>query len=93
MANARTGNVFYVDATGAYEKRVAILSVTITTNAASAELIISDPNTSAIILSLKEPTSDVTTKFSFADDPIICTNGADVTTITNCVASIVMRDI
>ncbi len=91
MANVRTGNTHYVDATGVLEAegcRVAQFLVTAT--AASAVVVITDNAASPKNkLNLKLATDGETKQFDFSDSPLSFPAGLRVGTLTNAILMVV----
>lgn len=96
MANARLGNTVYVDTTGTVtgsDKNILVVYVILTATAASAILKLEDPSLTVnnIKLDLRVATSGATQVFDFSTSPITFPNGVAIDTITNGVATVVLK--
>lgn len=94
---ARIGNSIYVDqtgtVTGSTERNSHVVYVVVTATAASGVLKLSDTvlTTSAIKVDLRVATSGASQVFDFSRSPMVFPNGINVSTLTNAVATIVLK--
>lgn len=90
MANARSGNTYYIDGTSTTlsEKNLRVTHVTITATSASAVLLLKDVSTDNIKADLRVATAGDSVTFDFSLNPIVFANGINPATVTNCVASL-----
>jgi hypothetical protein len=84
VANARTGNIWHVDSTGALEtgKRILISDILLTTAAAGDSVVIGSTSSSAAVLTLKNATDENTEHYQFVA-PIVFPNGLYIQSITS----------
>lgn len=93
MANARRGNLHYIDSTGVLtvkiEDKIAGIILTSTTNNASITFQ-TDADDDQTILTLKEPTSGLSQYFDFTAAPLMVgLKGLQVSAISNCVCTLI----
>lgn len=90
MANVRSANTFFIDATTPTlpVKNIKVTHVTITTTAAAGVLVLSDLVTASKKLQIHVSADKTTQIFRFTDNPIVFPNGIDPTTVTNCVVTL-----
>lgn len=94
MANVRSANTFFIDATTPTLaiKNIKVLYITVTATAASAILNLRDVSTLDNKINVRVATSGETGRFSFVDSPLVFPNGIDPNTVTNCVATLVVQE-
>jgi hypothetical protein len=99
MANTRNSNTFYIDtgystiAESLAVKGIRVLGVIVTATSANAILVLSDEIAAAPVkLSLRVATSGESAQFLFGDTPIRFPNGIRPTTVTNCVATVIIEE-
>lgn len=99
MANTRNGNTFYIDTqyVGASDdlavKNIIVLSVTVCATAANAILTLADAATgSPNKHQFRVAASGDSQQFDFSQAPILFPNGVRALTLTNAVASLVVRE-
>ena len=95
MANLLNGNTFYIDATSPDldRKQVLVTYIALTATGANAILVLSDVGTAPQKkLELRVATSGTTQLFRFTDSPVLFPNGISVTTLTNAVATLVIKN-
>jgi len=90
MANAHNGNTLYIDSTGAIgpSKNVKVSHIFITGTGAAPRLVLQDGTTNKIDVRLMGTSQ--TGHLPFDPVPMYFPNGVTVSTITNCVATIVI---
>lgn len=95
MANTNQGNTHYVDSTGTLStrKNVKLLRLIVTSTSTAASLILQDYDASTPVNMLQvDIAADNTTEhLDFSAAPIIFPNGITAGTVTNCVATLVVR--
>lgn len=90
MANVRSGNSHYVDATGVLATgSTRVVGVIVTATAASAIVAIGDSAGTTAKLNLRVATSGASQFFDFSTSPILFPNGVNVTTLTNAIATVI----
>ncbi len=90
MANVRSGNSHYVDATGVLASgNVKVIGVVVTATNTNAVVAIADSAGTTAKLNLRVATSGTTEFFNFADTPILFPNGVNVTTLTNAIVTVI----
>lgn len=99
MANVLNGNSFYVDtaftnaADDLVRKQALVVYVVVTATAANGRIVLSDVgNNPDLKLDLRVPSANSTQPFVFVDNPVIFPNGIRISTLTNAVATIVLRN-
>ncbi len=93
MANVSNSNTFYIDSTGSLLiKNLKAMYVTVTATAANAILNLQDADTSVNKINLRVAISGDTQEFRFEDSPIVFPNGIKANTVTNCVATVVIKE-
>lgn len=93
MANIRSGNTVYIDATGAIsiEKNLNVVAVIVTATAASGRIVIQDNASSPQNkMDLRVATSGQSQLFSLVGSEVSFTNGLRIGTLTNAVATIIL---
>jgi hypothetical protein len=90
MANKRNGNTIYVDTAGTLtsDKNMHVVNVIVTATAASAVVVLSDPDGTSLKADLRVADSGVTQQFAFLP-PMFFPNGIRVTTLTNAIATVI----
>lgn len=90
MANVRNGNTIYVDsaATLTTDKNLHVVNVLVTATAASAVVVLADPDGTSLKADLRVATNGTTESFMFVT-PVFFPNGIKVTTLTNAIATII----
>jgi hypothetical protein len=91
MANRTSGNLAFVDTAGTLttRKNVRVHYIIVTTSNATNELALKDPSFSGTLLSLKQPTANVSTNYDFSENPLSFTNGVEVSAATAVNATLV----
>lgn len=102
MANLRNSNTFYVDTSIATatsgtsgnldSKNVRITHITVTCTTAGGILTLRDVDTGATKVSIRLATANTSEVFNYADNPMVFPNGINPQTVTNCVASVHIRE-
>lgn len=100
MANNLNGNSFYVDsaystsADDLVRSQALVAYVLVTATAANGRIVLGDvgANSSQIKLDLRVETSGHSEPFRFAENPILFPNGIRVISITNAVATIIIKN-
>lgn len=94
MANVRSGNTHFVDSTGSLsqEKNLRIGQVILTATSANAVIVLSDHAGTTKKLELRVAASGESRSFELPV-PMIFPNGINVTTLTNCVATLVYNGV
>lgn len=99
MANVLNGNSFYVDtaftnsADDLVKKQALVVYIAVTATAANGRIVLGDVAASPDLkIDLRVATSGTTQLFSFVDNPVIFPNGIRVITLTNAVATVVLRN-
>lgn len=99
MANTRSANTYYVDTQYATNEElavtnIAVLGVTVSATAASAQVVLADASSgSPKKLDLRVATSGESKHFDFSESPILFPNGIRPLTLTNAVATVIIREI
>jgi hypothetical protein len=93
MANTVSSSVVYVDATGTISdtENVRLMGVIVTSSAAAGQLILKDQTSGDLKLDVKVKDADDTKQLRFPLAPITFTNGIEVDTVTNVVATLIVR--
>ena len=92
MANVRNSNTYFIDATGSVTaKNIKVVGVIFTASGA-AQLIVKDVTTGATKLDLKATAANISQHFILDQSPIVFPNGIDVTTVTNCTATLILEE-
>lgn len=94
MANVRNANTFYVDGTASdlEVKNIRVAYITVTSTAATASLILQDVTTTANKIRVDIASANETVELNFDENPIVFPNGIKPATVTNCVATLVLRE-
>lgn len=92
MANIRNANTYYIDGTASNLalKSVKVTHVIISASSATAILVLKDVTSGNIKFDGRVATSGESRTFDLSDNPIVFPNGIDPTTVTNCVATLVI---
>ena len=92
MANVRSGNSHYVDATGVLESEAcSITGVVLTATSANAVLELADSAGTTKKLNLRVATSGESRHFNFSEASIYFPNGIKVATLTNAIATVLYK--
>jgi len=96
MAYVVNSNTIYISPTSSNEaiadtRNVAVMYVIITPTSGNAVLTLEDTTTTALKLQVRAATSGDTKYFDFSAAPIVFPTGITVDTLTNCVATLVVR--
>ncbi len=99
MANVLNNNTFYIDTAFAssaddlVRKNALVAYIIVTATAASGRIVLSDVGASPDLkLDLRVATSGATQEFSFVDNPVVFPNGIRVSTLSNAIATVVLRN-
>jgi len=93
MANVRNTNTYYIDTTGSLViANIKVLGVVVTATSANAILNLQDNTTSDNKLNLRVATSGESKFFDFADSPVLFSTGIKPSTVTNCVATVIIQE-
>lgn len=100
MANLLNGNTFYIDTAFAstvddlVRSQALAAYIVVTATAASGRIVLGDvgANSSQIKLDLRVETSGHTEIFRFPENPVLFPNGIRVISLTNAVASIIIKN-
>lgn len=90
MANVRNGNTLFVDSTGDLTTTgTKVYYIILAASAANAVLTLQDSGANVNKLTVSTPTDKDSRVFDFSLRPLFFPGGVSVTTLTNCVATIV----
>lgn len=94
MANERNSNTVYIDSTGDISdtKNSRVVYVLLTATAANAELVLKDQVTTDNKIDLRLAISGDSKLFRFSDAPLVFPNGINIGTLTNALATLVIRN-
>ena len=97
MANTRNGNTYYIDTQYATNEELAVRNlqaayVIVTATAANAVLVLADSSVGTK-LDLRVATSGETKCFDFSDVPVTFSTSIRPTTLTNALATVVLKEI
>lgn len=104
MANIRNANTIYIDTasasgntsvgtTGNFDvPGIKVKGLIVTPTSGDATLALKDVTTGATKLQAEAPNSDGSRHFDFSDDPIVFPNGIAPTTVTTCVATLIVTE-
>jgi len=95
VANTRSGNTYYIDTQYATNEELAVANLTVvgvivTATGASAVVALTDSGT--VKLNLRVATSGATEFFDFSEAPIVFANSIRPTTLTNAIATVIIRE-
>jgi hypothetical protein len=95
VANARSGNTYYIDTQYATNEELTgqnllVLGVLVTATAASAVLLLADSTVKK--MDLRVATSGASQFFDFSSSPVRFNTSIRPTTLTNAVATIIIKD-
>jgi hypothetical protein len=84
VANARSGNVFYVDATGELttDSSIKVIGILFTTNAANDQLVLRESSGGSNKINIKHVTANDTKFIDLSSTPILFSRGIYVSTLT-----------
>lgn len=93
MANVKSSNTLYIDSTGLVEgTRASVAYIIVTPSATNASITLQDGLTTANKATFK--VADLNThSFPFYETNMLFANGINVSAITSCVATIVLKGI
>lgn len=95
MANARSGNTYYIDTQYATNEELAVknlkvLGVVVTSTAAGAILSLTDSGTAKFTFKVA---ADLSSQyFNFSDSPVLFQTSVRPTTLTNAVATVIIQE-
>lgn len=92
MANTRCGNMHYVDSTGTLTTKLEdrISGVIVTATSANATFVLQTNSASETIVDLRGPATHTSYYYDFSEHHLTFgIKGVKVSTITNCVATII----
>lgn len=91
MANQRSGNTVYTDTTGdVATETIYLIGLILTPTAASAVIVLKDrTNAGNTKMDYRAATSGVSSHLDLTQSPMIFTNGINVATLTNAVATLI----
>lgn len=94
MANVRNGNTFYIDGTSdpLTVKGIRVSHIVVTSVSSSATLILSDVDTGAIKIKLSVPADKTVLYVDLSDNPMVFPNGINPSTVTTCVATLMLQE-
>jgi len=95
MANLLNGNTFYIDSTSPdlERKQALVVYIALTATASNAIMVLSDVGAAPQKkLELRVAGAGTTQLFRFTDSPVLFPNGISVTTLTNAVATLVIKN-
>lgn len=95
MANTRSGNTYYVDATGDLltNKGIRVKAIIITPSGANGGIVLKDQVTLSPKGTWTVPTSSQTTLFDLSESPLVFPNGINVGTVTTATAILVLDEV
>lgn len=97
MANARSGNTWYIDTTGALSaatsnKKTIVKYIILTPTAASGQIILrNDTSTPTNMLDLRAATSGESKIVDMSEAPMVFSEGINVGTLSNAIATLVVE--
>ena len=100
MANTLNGNTFYVDsafstsADDLARSQALVAYVTVTSTSANGRIVLGDvgANSSQLKLDLRVEVSGHSEIFRFAENPILFPNGIRVISLTNAIATVIIKN-
>lgn len=98
MANMRNANTFFIDTASSTAggtlilKNVSIVYLVVNATADNSHIELFDVTTGADKIHIHVPIQDDSRYFDFSEAPILFPNGIDPQTVTNCVATCVIRE-
>jgi len=93
MANVRSGNSYFIDATGNLSHpNIKVVYVVYRATNATNNVIIKDVTTGATKLDLSAVNANETFMLDFSECPLLFPNGIDVTTATACKVTLIGRE-
>lgn len=93
MANESNANTVYIDSIGdiSNTRNSRVLYVLLTATAANAELVLKDQVTTDNKADFRVAISGDSKLFRFSDGPLVFPNGINIATLTNALATLVVR--
>lgn len=94
MANVRSANTYHVDGTASTLdiKGIKVTHILVAVSTANAVLVLSDVTTGNKKLEIRLATDESTEFYDFSDNPIVFPNGINPSTVTNCVATLMLDE-
>lgn len=99
MANVKSGNTWYIDSTGSLvltsvttATAINLIYLVLTPTAANGRIVLEDDLTGSVKLDFRTGSELVTEVLDLSTYPITFSNGINVATLTNAVATLVIKD-
>jgi hypothetical protein len=94
MANVRSGNTFFIDGTSASldVKGIRVSHIEVTSTNTGAVLVLSDVTTASTKIKLAIAADKTVLFLDFSDNPMVFPNGINPSTVTNCVATLMLQE-
>lgn len=94
MANVRNSNSFFIEDTGLSLDVIGIrvTHIVLTSTNTGALFVLSDNSTGAVKIKMAIAADKTMEFLDLSDNPIVFPNGIDPTTVTNCVATLMVQE-
>lgn len=99
MANVRNANTFYVDTQSSSSaddlliQNIRVTRAFVTATSANAVITLQDAASTPVTkITLDVATANSTSSYDFTPDGVVFPNGIKVSTLTNCVATLIIRE-